>query len=252
MIENFNLLELAVERNTAITLTVPQGGLTKNYRSRLLELSSEGVLIELVAELSDKINDLIKSQETVKISFRSDVRKVEFESPIVHTVRGHKLNSSTKIDTLLIKLPQEITAVQRRSDYRTTVPSDGEIKISFWRIGEKDDLSIAPPESSRVMIDVRDCSAGGIGGTWKRKTTDPNTLINNQRLRIDIDSPVGKCTLEGRLRFLENLKDQFFKRVGVQFVINQSSVPDRQKVVYLGKLLTELQRMELKRKRIAR
>ena len=89
------------------------------------------------------------------------------------------------------------------------------------------------------------------GGTWKRRKDEPR-LVPDQRLRVEIDSVVGKLILDGRIRFFEQLHEPEFVRVGVQFTLNANSIPDRQNMLQINKLMGELQRMELRRKRLAR
>jgi hypothetical protein len=105
--------------------------------------------------------------------------------------------------------------------------------------------------TAAMAIDIRDFSAGGCGGTWKRRKDEPK-LVPDQRLRVEIDSVIGKLILDARVRFAAELNEPELVRLGIQFSLNANSIPDRQKMLQINKLMGELQRMELRRKRLAR
>lgn len=251
MSDNFDLLQQAIERNTAIMLGLPSAMVVKPYRSRLLQITDEGIYLESVAGQADAIDALIEAKRPVLVAFRSDVRRVEFTGPILKRLRGHRLNASTLIEALIIQRPEKVTAVQRRSDYRVSVPADSEISFQFHRITEQADLVEKPMSTAAMTIDVRDFSAGGCGGTWKRRKDEPK-LAPDQRLRVEIDSVIGKLILDARVRFSAELNEPELVRLGLQFSLNANSIPDRQKMLQINKLMGELQRMELRRKRLAR
>jgi c-di-GMP-binding flagellar brake protein YcgR len=251
MSDNFDLLQQAIERNTPIMLAMPSAAVVKPYRSRLLQITDEGIYLESITGQGDAIDALIAAKRPVSVAFRADVRRVEFTGPILKRLRGYRLNATTLIEALVIQRPEEVKAVQRRADYRVSVPTDSEISFQFHRVTEQADLIERPPATAAMVIDVRDFSAGGCGGTWKRKKDEPK-LVPDQRLRVEIDSVIGKVVLDARVRFFEQLHEPEFVRVGIQFSLNANSIPDRQKMLQINKLMGELQRMELRRKRLAR
>lgn len=251
MSDQFELLHQAIERNTSIVLALPSSAVIKPYRSRLLQITEEGIYLESIAGQEATLDELIRSARAVTVSFRADVRRVEFSTPILKRLRGFKLNANTVIEALLLKRPAEVKAVQRRADYRVSVPNDCDIHFRFHRITEQAEVTDPPPSTAEMMIDVRDFSAGGCGGTWKRKKDDPK-LVPDQRLRVQIDSPITSLILDARVRFAQPLHEPELVRVGIQFTLNINSIPDRQKMMHLNKILGELQRLELRRKRLAR
>ncbi len=252
MSDNFGLLQEAIARNTPVVLALPSAGVVKPYRSRLLQITSDGILAESVATQSQAIDDLIRSQHRVTVAFRADVRRVEFEARILKRLRGHRLNANTLVEAILLETPQRVKAVQRRADYRVTVPGDCDIRFTVWRIAEQADVLEVPPLTSTILIDMRDFSAAGCGGTWRRRKDDPPRLADNQRLRLAIDSAQGQIIFDARLKFVENLHEPELKRIGIEFTINPTSIVDRQKTIAVNKLLGELQRLELRRKKSSR
>jgi c-di-GMP-binding flagellar brake protein YcgR len=184
--------------------------------------------------------------------FRSDTQRVEFSSPVLERLRGVRLNADTEIEAIRLAWPQQIKAVQRRSDYRVSVTADAGIALKCWRVSEAYDFAARPAAGALLVIDVRDLSAGGFGGTWKRRRDDPLTLAADQRFRVEAETPAGPVVLPARLRFLERIGTGDTQRIGVQFDLSPSNIQDRQKATQLTKLIGELQRQELKRKKIAR
>lgn len=251
MSDNFELLQQAIERNTPIMLAMPSAAVVKPYRSRLLQITDEGIYLESIAGQGDAIDALIAAKRPVMVAFRADVRRVEFAGPILKRLRGYRLNATTLIEALVIQRPAAVKAVQRRADYRVSVPSDSEISFQFHRVTEQADIVERPMSTAQMHVDVRDFSAGGCGGTWKRRKDEPK-LVPDQRLRIEISSVVGNLVLDARVRFAQELHEPEFVRLGIQFTLNASSIPDRQKMLQINKLMGELQRMELRRKRLAR
>lgn len=251
MSDNFGLVQDAIERNTPIMLALPSAMVVKPYRSRLLQVTNEGIYLESITGQGDAIDALIASKQPVLVAFRADVRRVEFSGPIIKRLRGYRLNATTLIEALVIQRPDAVKAVQRRADYRVGVPADSEISFQFHRITEQADVAETPMATAAMCVDVRDFSAGGCGGTWKRKRDEPKA-VPDQRLRVEINSVVGKIILDGRMRFAQPLHEPELVRVGIQFTLNTNSIPDRQKMLQINKLMGELQRMELRRKRLAR
>ncbi|GIW75109.1 MAG: hypothetical protein KatS3mg104_0172 [Phycisphaerae bacterium] len=251
MSDHFELLHQAIERNTPIVLALPSSSVIKPYRSRLLQISEDGIYLESVTGQEPMLDELIKSARPVTVAFRADVRRVEFSTPILQRLRDYKLNAQTIIEALVLKRPDEVKAVQRRADYRVSVPTDCDVHFRFHRITEQANIQDPPPSTAEMIIDVRDFSAGGCGGTWKRKANDPK-LVPEQRLRVQIESPVTSAILDARVRFVQPLQEPELARVGIQFMLNINSIPDRQKMMQLNKIFGELQRLELRQKRLAR
>jgi hypothetical protein len=108
--------------------------------------------------------------------FRVDTQRVEFSAPVLERVRGIQLNADTVIEAIRVAWPKQVKAVQRRSDYRASVTADSGLSLKCWRVGEQYDFATPPAAATLLTIDVRDLSAGGFGGIWKRRRDDPLTL----------------------------------------------------------------------------
>lgn len=252
MSDNSELLQQAIDRNSPVALVLPSTSMMKSYRSRLLAIGDAGIILESVPGEADAIDALIRSEQPVIVAFRADTQKVEFRARILKRERGYRLNADTELEVLHLPRPETVKAVQRRNDYRVTVPAESELSFGFFRVSEQDDFSAPPVATTSIVLDVRDFSAGGVGGIWKRRKDDPPTLASAQRIRVEIASPQGKATVDARVRFLDGLPDPSMQRIGLQFVLNPQNLQDRQKMTLLNKILGELQRLELRRKKLAR
>lgn len=254
MADHFEMLREAIERNTPITLSLPSAGMMRTHKSRLLEMTDDAILLESVAGQADAIDALIAEGSSVKVSFRAETQNVEFSAALFERRRGHKLNAAVEIEALRIARPTSVKVVQRRATYRAAVTPDTDVSVKCWRIGEQYDMATSekPPAAAMMNIAVRDLSAGGLGGLWKRRMGEPASLVANQRLRIDIQSPAGEVSLDARVRFLQAVPDPDCSRIGIQFILASNSMADRQKTATLQKLISELQRAELKRMKLAR
>jgi c-di-GMP-binding flagellar brake protein YcgR len=254
MADQFELLREAIDRNTAITLSLPSAGMMRPHKSRLLELRDDAIWLESIAGQADALDAIIAAGDAVRVSFRSDRDNVEFSSTLLERIRGYKLNASTEIEALRVTQPATVKVVQRRSDYRVTIAPDADVSFKCWRIGEQYDFvhPLMPPAATAMALAARDLSAGGLGGLWKRRKDEPTSLVPNQRLRIDISSSAGAIILDSRVRFTAAVPDPDCSRIGIQFALSATSLPDRQKLTLLNKLIGELQRAELRRVKLAR
>jgi c-di-GMP-binding flagellar brake protein YcgR len=251
MSDNSELLREAIDRNTPVTLIIPSAGVGKHFCSRFVRCIDDRILLESIPGQTELLDAMIRSGARVTVVFRTGQQRVEFHTKLLERQRGIRLNADTVIEAIHLTWPEQIKAVQRRANYRVSVTADSEITFKCWRASDQDDLSKLPSATALLVIDVRNLSAGGFGGVWKRRRDDPPTLATSQRFRIDAGTPAGNVVLDGRLRFLERIGDGDMQRIGIQFAYS-ASLQDRQKLAMLNKLIGELQRQELRRLKLAR
>lgn len=246
-IPNFELLKIAIERNVALICGLPSAGLVKELKSRFLIIKDESILVEGFPNQAAAVDELIKSEEPATILFRSGVQNVEFRTRILQRYQAYPLNATTRIEALRLELPTSIKTVQRRSDYRAPIPPDTDVTFACHRIGEQDDLLALPQPTQQLKIVPRDMSTTGLGAIWYRRKEDPHTLANNQRVRLMIKTADGEILIDGRVCHASRLHEPELVRVGVRFQMNLANIPDRHKQIALQKLMTTLQRQQLKR-----
>ena len=245
-----HILQEAIARNAAMVVSLPSAGMLRHHKSRFLgeDAGGGGFWVEAAPGDEPLIDQLIQSTQPVGVSFKSGVNKVVFTSPIKARQAEFRLNDTTMVPALLIQSPDPdaIKTSQRRSSYRVTVPPDAECSVRMWRIGEQADLKARPMAATELMCRLLDISTGGIGVLVSGKDGVPAHVTPEDRLRIDIWSPKGTITLEGRMRHPTALKDPSV-RAGIQFRKLENDMEDRKTLAQLTKIIGELQRQETRR-----
>ena len=252
MTDDNALLQQAIERNTPVTIGIASGGVAPAHRSRMVGAEGESVLLESVVGQADAVDALIRSAQPVLIAFRSDTQRAEFSAVILERRRGYRLNGDALIEVIRVAWPKALRVVQRRNNYRVSVTPDSGVNIEAWRVSDQHDIKSTPPSTQQVHIDVRDLSIGGLGGIWRRKPTDPSTLASDQRFILRMTHEKDSLVIEARLQFIGTVPDPDLRRVGLKFDLKPNQINDRLAVGTLTKLMGELQRAELRRKKMAR
>src|SRR3954471_12950393 len=117
-------LDDAVARNSAIVLSLPSAGMLRHHKSRFLVGIPEGIWVEGAPADRVLIDELIARQLPAGISFKIGVNKRSFVSLILRRETEYRINADTVVEALLLKRPDAVKMVQRRSDYRVRVPED--------------------------------------------------------------------------------------------------------------------------------
>lgn len=250
--DGLELVKLAAARNAPVTLTLPTAGLSRQHRTRLVAIDDGVLYIEAVGGTPAAFAELVTARESVQVEFRHETQNVKFSAGVLEFRRDYPLNATMAIEVLKLEMPSSVQVVQRRNSYRVSITPDAEVTFQIWRIGEKDDVLAKPNPAMAMQVDVRDFSLGGLGGTWKRQKEDPPALAASQRLRVDTTFRDSVVTLDARVCFAQNVPNTDNTRLGVKFSMSDTSLADRQKMASLNKVFSELQRQELRRKKLAK
>ena len=243
-----HILQEAIDRNTPITLMLPINGLLQPFKSRLLAQEDGLIWIESVPGQDAVIDTAIRDEKPLKVGFQSNKTKIEFASAPAERVRGFKVNGSLRVEAIGLAFPDDVQSVQRRLTYRAGVSSRADVRFRFWAINSQADYLIAPDDAQEITIDVRDLSAGGLGGTWKKRKIGPAAIAAGQRVRVELHrGNDAAMLLEGRLSYMMPVPDPDCRRVGMQFLLEPTHITDRQKMAQLGQIVGTLQREELRR-----
>ena len=178
------ILASAIDRNTAATVLLPSAIAGQAFRSRLLRHEAGTLWMESIDGQSAALDALIATAEPIKIELLAQGHKLEFATPLTHRHDALPLNDTQRVAAMGLKYPEHIQAIQRRHDYRVPVPGQSEANFRFWLIGPNTPLGAAPDDAMELKIDVRDFSAGGIGGIWKHRKNGPSSVVAGQRLRV--------------------------------------------------------------------
>ena len=248
-------LKDAVARNATAVLSLPSAGMLRHHRTRFLGgVDDDGFWIEAPATDRPLVNQFRAAQKPVGVSLRAGANKVIFTTLVRQFEPALPVNEHTSVDALLLAWPDQVQAIQRRADYRVTVqPTDGDLRVRAWRIAEHHHLRDRPPASCLIRVALRDLSAGGMGVVYTPGEDAP-PLADDQRLRIVVThGEVGggeELLLEGRVRHARPLPGGNY-RLGVQFKKLEDDIDGRQTLSTLTQIVGQLQRAEIRRRRIA-
>jgi c-di-GMP-binding flagellar brake protein YcgR len=244
-------LREAIARNAGAVLSLPSAGMLRHHRTRLLAPEEDGFWLEAPAGEKGLIDQLSASEHPVGVSLKSGASKVVFTT-FIRTFQGQmQINTETAVDALLLAWPEDLKAIQRRSDYRVQVPIDGDVAVKVWRIPEHHFLADKPPASAQITATLRDMSVGGMGIVVEMKAEDPK-LTPDQRLRVTLHyADNNQLLLEGRVKHIKSLPSGKF-RVGCQFKKMQQDLEGRQAIATITHIVGQLQRDEIRRRRLGR
>src|SRR3954469_4780452 len=159
---NLDILKDAVARNAGIVLSLPSAGILRHHKSRFLSEFPDGFWVESVPSERPLVEELIRTEQPTGISFKSGTTKVVFATPILRLDLAYRVNEETQIAALLMQMPAEVKAIQRRHNYRVAVPAGTDMSVKVWRIPERAHLRDRPMAAQHVMCEVRDVSLGGL------------------------------------------------------------------------------------------
>jgi c-di-GMP-binding flagellar brake protein YcgR len=223
------ILQDAAARNVGAVLSLPSAGMVRHHKSRFLDQTEEGLLLEAPPGEMPLLQELITSQKPAGISFRNGHQKVIFAVEILRLEGKFKINADTHVDAVLVTMPTEIKSIQRRSNYRVEVPRSGEIAIRVWRVGETANLKDQPPAGHQLHAELRDLSTGGAG--------------------VRLSGENGE-KLEGKMRPPARPPTDNTIITGIQFKKLENDLEGRRILAQITKLVGALQRTQVRRLRL--
>ncbi|HEY7120013.1 MAG TPA: PilZ domain-containing protein [Tepidisphaeraceae bacterium] len=247
---DIQMLREAVSRNAGAVVSLPSAGLLRHHPTRLLLGSDEGFWIQPPpASETPLVEELMTGRKPVGVSLKNGLTKIVCTSLILRREPRLEINPQTAVEALLLMWPDELQAIQRRADYRVTLPEDGDIAIRVWRMAEHAHLRDRPLPSTLLKAAVRDLSVGGMGLDFTPGPDDP-PVAAEQRLRVAVIHPEGELVLEGRVRHARPQSDGSV-RLGVQFKRLADDLSGRQTMATLTQVIGQLQRTEIRRRKLA-
>jgi c-di-GMP-binding flagellar brake protein YcgR len=248
------ILRDAIARNCAVVVSLPSAGMLRHHKSRFLTQTDQAFWVEAPAQERAIVDDLIRTDTPVGISFRLGEKKCAFTAPILERNAQFQINATTIVEAMLLRLPEKIHAIQRRNNYRVRVLKDSELRARVWRIPEHFHLRDRPTSALELSVQLRDVSTGGLGLLLLPKDNQPPKVLPDERLRVELrfreEDPL---ILEGRMRYAGGLRsadDSSPVRGGVQFKKLEDNLEGRQTLAMLTKIVGELQREEVRRARL--
>jgi len=242
-------LRAAIARNSAAVLTLPSAGMVRHCKTRFLADDQEGFWIESDQTQGPLLDELIFRGADVGISFKTGAIKTIFTTPIVCRQSQYRLNAELTVEALRLRFPDKVTAVQRRANYRVSIPNDSELVVRVWRIPEHWVLRDRPSATMEVGSQARDLSMGGVGLQCPPKDGEQVRMVADCRLRVLLSYSGTEVLVEGRVRHVRPTPDHS-QRVGVQFRKLQDDLAGRQALSMLTTIVGDLHREELRRLRL--
>jgi c-di-GMP-binding flagellar brake protein YcgR len=245
-----DILQDAIARNSAMVISLPSAGMLRHHKSRFLREESDGIWAESAPEDRVLIDELIGSKAPVGISFKANHKTVAFAVPILRRDPAFRMNETTTVEALLLKIPENIKAIQRRNYYRVAITKEAELLVRIWRIPEHAYLKDRPLAAAELSVQPRDLSIGGMGVTFLPKNNEPPKVLPGERLRIQLSYNGDDMIIEGRMLHSNTPAKVEPIRAGIQFKKLQNDLEGRQMLAMLTKIVGQLQREEVRRMRL--
>jgi c-di-GMP-binding flagellar brake protein YcgR len=154
------------------------------------------------------------------------------------------------VEALLLRFPTAVRSIQRRKSFRVPVDGTTGLEAKVWTMSGTASLREKPVASREISCDVRDISVGGIGLLIRGAAGRPPAVASGDRIRVQLTLGRTVVLLEGQLRYPPRAtKDSTF-RAGVQFLSFGESKEDRAASAELGKIVNQLQRELIRRKKL--
>lgn len=241
------VLSEATARNVPLALSIPSGGALLHFKARFLQMTKEGIWIDLVPVDKALLAKLSADRLGVAVAFKSGALNYLFTTNLASATERIQLHADmASVPALRLELPSELKTIQRRAAYRTRVSPD-DLSFAAWRVDPDADLTDNPVASQQLNAYPRDISLGGIGVLLRPVWGEPPVVTPGERLQTELASLEGKIVLEGRLRGGRNSKETGGVIAGIQWVLPQDHLKAAQITGHLEKLVNRLQRQELRR-----
>ncbi|MCY2952704.1 MAG: PilZ domain-containing protein [Planctomycetota bacterium] len=246
---SFETLLSAIARNRGAVLTLPLDDMVRHCKTWFLSENSEGFWIESDPAQGSLIDDLIIKAVPVGISFKHGPTKSIFTTHILRRQPDFQVNREMALEALLLRFPLHIKSVQRRSNYRVTIPASCDISIRVWQIPDHWVIRDKPPATMAVQARLRDLSVSGAGMLIPPKDNQPVCMVRNTRLRVQLEYADIDTVFEARVQQVRPTPDHSL-RVGVQFKKLEDDLDGRHILSRLTTIVGELRRAEVRRLRM--
>ena len=264
---NLELLRAAIARRAGVVLSLPTGdaagapgdvatpaGPLKHYKSRLLADGGDGLWVLSVPAEPALVRGLVERRSPAGVSFRNGHSKIIFAAPVLHVQSDYPSpDGAGAVDALLLRFPaaDEVRAVQRRKTYRVPVPPHSDLTVRLWAFGENAHLRDKPPAKSELKADPFDVSVAGLGLVLHGAAGKPPAVSEGDRVRVQLTAREATVLLEGRVCYPPKALDAGGSvRAGVQFKALTDSRDDRNAMIQLDRMVSELQRESIRRRKL--
>jgi hypothetical protein len=256
--DNVGMLREAIARGAALVLSLPRpDGSLRHHKSRFIADAGDGVWVAAVADEPGLVDGLIARGEPVGVTFRGGEFRCTFVTTALHVERGFRNGGAAAPGdgaapgaALLLAFPADVRAVQRRRNFRVPVTAASELQVKLWTMPEHATVRDRPVAGREILCEARDISVGGIGVTIRPGAGKLQSVATGDRVRVQLTLRETVVVLEGRLRYPPKASADGPVRAGVQFRTLDDGRDDRLAASQLNRIVNELQREQIRRKKL--
>jgi hypothetical protein len=218
-----------LEKSTASQATCIMSHLTKGKWHRvevkMHSVNTKSIMIDLIG--NPPANENIQIDQPVGMTFEIDFTKYLFESSILGFEAA--INHA-KAGRIMIKMPNSLEQMKRRSYTRVPVPNEMKVSTLFWHRGYTDDSPDVPLENywQGTMMDL---SAGGTQINVTKEQLESfrkDQFIGMQFTPLPFEKPV---LVEGQIKYIGSAKDDSeMISLGIEFLGLEASTLGRDKL----------------------
>ena len=241
-------LEDAVARGSPATLSLPSDGMFRDYRTRFLGTSSDGLWMAGILGEDPLVQQLIRLTEPCPVTFAAFGTVVQFKARLIRDETHHLLNDGIEVRALLLEHPSLIAAVQRRGAYRIRIDDCKDLAVTAWRITDAADLRSEPGPGTLLKFKVVDISATGLGGLGLFKPGE-HSLATGQRVRVQLKWRVDPVLIGARVISVRPGSGECDRLIGIRFDDLQLTAEGRRTESLLSRILGELGRAEIQKRK---
>ena len=264
MDEQLRPIHDAISRSAGAVVSLPTGSGLRHFKSRFLRADDAGFWVESPRADAQLVDHVIALGQLAGVSFMAGQAKVVFAAAVLERQSDFRMDEQGEIEAILLRWPEGVRAVQRRSNHRAKVPANSIVSVRAWRMSKYAALRDRPSPSAELEVRARDLSVGGIGllvlppaakpplpGQTIPQPEGPRTagLAIDQRLRVEIHYDELEILAEGRVCHVRESPD-LVQRIGVQFKYRQEAIDGKQVLWKLTRIVGHLHREEVRRWRL--
>ena len=220
------IFDRAVRERALAILTLQDGNDWITFKSRFLERDRQGrfFVLDYDSPIGEALPPLSPGQY-VGVSFRQKSRKILFAT-IVEAKGQFVLDDQRTIDAVRYRWPESMTELQRRSYYRTPVPTDMSLAVTLWAGGI---TGREQAGSAALSGGLADLSCGGAMVRLDRPMATP--WAEEELLGVEVNLPDGRAPILVDARYRGGREEEPGRfGVAIQFV-GLELTPDGQLVL---------------------
>ena len=232
------------EKHIPITVMLRRGQTWLNLRSRFLGIEGARLIFDMPHnEAGEPLDDLVPA-EKLGVSFKHKHHKHLFNTTVLK-LRDCE-DGTGGAGKLLAGCPTAMQRIQRRAYFRSSVPPNRMVRVSFWFGGSETEPSGTNPEQPVWSGKVEDISAGG----FQARTRDDVALVLDTGDMVGLRMTFGMSaeTLFADAQFRHAIPAEQGTLMGFQFIALGQSPEGKNAMRIVGAKVSEYQRLALRHK----